>query len=198
VIPCNCVFWSWVFAHCGCGQCYQQDSVHGWTHPIRRQHWPQAHGAKTENTVNISTIILENLLSKLHFYFNSMNLTFRISPTDYLPDIAFCEIINIFLLRYTSPFLPRCGWNCLNIKFYLLKLNTCQLYFYIYFCHVRWGHTLLPGELQVWKSFNVAQTEDSPTLNAAHAYATAAVRGITDQYFVFSNFLLGRKNEHLW
>jgi hypothetical protein len=35
-------------------------------------------------------------------------------------------------------FLPVAEIKCLNIKHYLLRLNICQLYFYIYFNHVCW------------------------------------------------------------
>jgi hypothetical protein len=59
-----------------------------------------------------------------------MNLTFRISPIDYLPDITFCEI-NIYLLLNTSFFFFPCATelDCLNIK-----------HFNSYFNHVCWAH----------------------------------------------------------
>jgi hypothetical protein len=84
-----------------------------------------------------------------------MNPTVQTS-INYLPDIAFCEII-------ISPQHISYSSSCnlcwlLNFKIYLLWLNSYQLYVCIHFNDVCWGQRFSPGELQVPNSLMVART----------------------------------------
>jgi hypothetical protein len=83
---------------------------------------------------------------------------------------------SLFFSTHLLFFLPVTETDCSNIKIYLLRLNKCQLYVCIYFNHVYWRKSFLPGDLQVSNSL------------------CGARMGF---YFLFSGPHCHTKNEHL-
>jgi hypothetical protein len=57
--------------------------------------------------------------------------------------------IFLFVLICLIIFLSVAGIKCLNVSLYLLRLNKCQLYFYIFLAMSDEGTVPLSGELQV-------------------------------------------------